>query len=266
VSGQNGGAGRSSESPFQMALENLAATESGLGLVYSALTLLAAHYELDDAVLVLENYRDSARTQIFRLHGKVIDSGFVMRFGDVPGLYSTPQTVSPEDTEALMRASERALSSRKARITADQESNELAPSPSVRQSWRARSLDPSAAPAERVAQSRRVFVSGVLVIVDLANLVMTVTGTHGPVRFTLGLTLGLFIPGWSIVGFLNLRNAALEFALSMGSSLAILLIAAQTMTLINFWHLGAFEDFVCCVCLIPLARLSNQFQRTNRLR
>jgi hypothetical protein len=260
-----------------VALENLVATESGLGLIYSALKLLAAHYELDDVVVVLESHRGSASTQIFRLHGKVIDGDFVVRFGDIPGLYSPLVTVSLEDRDAIMEACERALSHHQARIVASQEigdeSDSLSP---VRESRpeaifssarSKRSVAPSTSQSERLSYRHRVFLSRVLTLVDLANLAMTVFGTHGPVRFTLGLILGLFIPGWSVVGFLNLRNAALEFALSMASSLAIILIAAQSMTLINFWHLGAFEDFVCCACLIPLVRLSGyRMQRTKGVR
>ena len=95
-------------------------------------------------------------------------------------------------------------------------------------------------------------MSFLLVAVDLLTLVVTLSGLHGPVRFLLGVTLGLFVPGWSVVGLLKLRNAALELALSVGGSLATLTAAAQILMTVHAWHLSGLEVAMCLVCLPSL--------------
>jgi hypothetical protein len=273
--GQNERAARRIHEAFQAGLAELTTTEYGLGFIYSALALLAEKYGLNDVVLVLKNETGGAGTQIFRLNGKIIDSDFVLRFGDVPGLYCKPREVALADRDALLDACKRALPHPQSRVVATRESDEDALESSsdsdrfrspryLRASRFGEVLAKPVSDSETSAQSYRAFLSRVLVAVDLANIVMTLIGAHGPIRFTFGLILGLFIPGWSVIGSLKLRNFALEFCLSMASSLAIILIAAQTMTLLNFWHLGAFEVFVCCVCLIPLVRLSDYQPFQNR--
>jgi uncharacterized membrane protein len=52
---------------------------------------------------------------------------------------------------------------------------------------------------ENAPQLRRRFTQ-FLVAVDVVILVMAFANTLGPVRFFLGLILGVLIPGWSIIG------------------------------------------------------------------
>jgi hypothetical protein len=98
----------------------------------------------------------------------------------------------------------------------------------------------------------REIVSLLLVVVDLVTLAMTIANTHGPVRFVLGLILGLVIPGWSVVGLIKLRNAALEVGLSLAASLAMLTITAQVLMALNLWHPIALEEVICVLCLPSL--------------
>jgi hypothetical protein len=91
-----------------------------------------------------------------------------------------------------------------------------------------------------------------LVVIDLITLGLTLAGVHGPVRFVLGVTLGLLVPGWSVVGLLKLNNAPLEFSLTVGSSLAMLMVAAQILITVHAWHLGGLEAVTCLVCLPSL--------------
>jgi hypothetical protein len=93
----------------------------------------------------------------------------------------------------------------------------------------------------------------VLLLVDLAALGVTVGGVHGSVRFILGVTLGLVVPGWSVVGWLKLDNAALEFALTVGTSLALLTLTAQILVTVHVWHLFGIQVATCLICLPSLA-------------
>jgi hypothetical protein len=75
---------------------------------------------------------------------------------------------------------------------------------------------------------------------------------HGSVRFVFGLVLGIAIPGWSIVGLLRLRYAALEIGLTMATSFALIMVSAQILITAHLWHLVAFEEFICMLCLPSL--------------
>ncbi len=96
-------------------------------------------------------------------------------------------------------------------------------------------------------------VSLLLLIVDLAVLVLAVANVHGPLRFALGMVIGIIVPGWSIIGLLSLNNGAVEISLTIGVSLAMLMIIAQLLVLIHAWHLVGLEEFVCIACAPSLA-------------
>jgi hypothetical protein len=98
----------------------------------------------------------------------------------------------------------------------------------------------------------RALVSFTLLLADLVLLSMTVGSVHGPVRFVLGLILGCFIPGWSLVGLLKIGNAWLEFSLTVAVSLALLMVIAQILITTNNWHLLVLEEVTCAVCLPSL--------------
>lgn len=99
----------------------------------------------------------------------------------------------------------------------------------------------------------RVGVSITLLILDIAILGMTVGELHGPIRFVLGLILALVIPGWSVVGLLELDNSALEISLTIAVSLSMLMILAQLLIAFQLWHLVGFQVVMCLVCLPSLA-------------
>ena len=92
---------------------------------------------------------------------------------------------------------------------------------------------------------------------DCLVFLLTIGEVHGPIRFVSGLVLGLFIPGWSVVGRLRLRNAALELGLAIAASLAILMVAAQLLITLDLWHPVALEELTCLVCLPSLISQSN---------
>jgi uncharacterized membrane protein len=98
----------------------------------------------------------------------------------------------------------------------------------------------------------RAIISLVLILVDLAVLGMTMRGVHGPERLVLGLVLGCFIPGWSLVGLLKIANAWLEIALTVAVSLSLLMVTAQVLITTNNWHLVGLEEVTCVICLPSL--------------
>jgi uncharacterized membrane protein len=100
--------------------------------------------------------------------------------------------------------------------------------------------------------SSRVIVSTALLLADLLIFAMTVGNMHGPIRFILGLILGVAIPGWSIVGLLGLHNAALELGLTLAVSMSLLIVVAQLLITFHLWHPIALEEATCLVCLPSL--------------
>jgi uncharacterized membrane protein len=113
----------------------------------------------------------------------------------------------------------------------------------------------------------RTIISMSLLLLDLVTLAMTMGNIHGPSRFVLGLLLGVVTPGWSVVGLLKLRNAALEVGLSIAGSLAIIMVAGQMMLTLNLWHPVAFEELTCVICapfLVWHARDAHRVQRPLR--
>jgi uncharacterized membrane protein YfcA len=111
---------------------------------------------------------------------------------------------------------------------------------------------------------KRPALSVLLALIDVTTIGLTLGNNHGPVRFVLGLAMGLFIPGWSVVGLLKLKNAPLEFSLSAGTSLALLTIAAQFLMTIHAWHLGGLEVATGLVCLPSLLFQSRSLLPSKR--
>jgi len=203
--------------PIREVLDELAAGESGVGFIYSVLELLAGRYELSDAVLVLMN--ESVGPQIFRLGRKDVSVELATRLGTTPGLYSVPDAVPLDDLESVLHACERALA---------------APPTSLR------------------VRDYRAIISATLVIVDVATFVMAVANVDGPVRFVLGLIFGIAVPGWSIIGLINFKNAALEVGLTFATSLSLIMIFAQIMMTVSLWHPVSLEEILCLICLPSL--------------
>ncbi|NNN00651.1 MAG: hypothetical protein HKL86_02315 [Acidimicrobiaceae bacterium] len=114
---------------------------------------------------------------------------------------------------------------------------------------------------ERPTNQLRSRLSFALMGLDVVLLVFSSLGVTGPLRLLLGLSFGLIVPGWSFVGFLELDSASLEFALSVASSLAILMVIAQIAITLHVWHLLAIQVIVELACLPLLAWRSRVFVR-----
>jgi diguanylate cyclase (GGDEF)-like protein len=83
---------------FLTMLDRLSASEFGIGFVYSVLTLLAQHYRLSDAVVVVGD--ESLGTQAFRLERQKVGSDSP---ATMPGVYAEPDVV-PDVVKDVVRS------------------------------------------------------------------------------------------------------------------------------------------------------------------
>ena len=109
---------------------------------------------------------------------------------------------------------------------------------------------PEESPPERRSDSlRRLITTGrldarelttaTLLLVDVISLVMVAAGHVGPARVAVALTAILSVPGWAVVAHLDLRWPAAEVALTLATSLAVLLVVGQLMISLRAWHPSA---------------------------
>jgi hypothetical protein len=248
---------------LESALERLRDERSGMVFIYSAMDLFVAHFELNDVVVVFPDGHGG--TQIFRLGGKPISPDRRSLITAAPGVYCFPSLEDVDDVNLLFERCQREFNDLRSR--GDASTGVISPRP-FRERPREKPgrveevLDtpkelvevvvPQVAGTGFAVASWRPFASRVFIYVTLANLVLALLNVTGGIRFVLGLVLGVAIPGWSIVGLFHFRDTALEIALSMAMSLAVVIVFAQLLITIHFWHLEAFEVFLCLVCLPSL--------------
>jgi hypothetical protein len=252
--------------PINLVLRELAMSESGVSFIYSALNVVAQRYGLSDVAIILVS--SSISTRVFRLDGRDTDTNAVAGLGTSPGVYCLPDIVPQDELETIYSTCQEAYSHRFVRNippsanleSGDDDRTSLVPTPFVESMLDADPADGVTTTAKRVrqvsrrepsarAQSARVVISRLLVLIDITTLVLTAVGFHGPLRLVLGLVLGVVIPGWCIVAPLRLDNAALELGLIMTVSLSLLMMVAQILMTLGLWHLVALEEITCVVCL-----------------
>jgi hypothetical protein len=85
----------------------------------------------------------------------------------------------------------------------------------------------------------REFATVTLLLVDVISLVMVAAGQVGPLRVAVTLVAILAVPGWAVVAHLDLRWPAAEVALTLATSLAVLLVIGQSMISMRAWHPSA---------------------------
>jgi uncharacterized membrane protein (UPF0136 family) len=259
--------------PLAQLLEDLEQRESGLGFVYAALDLLAKRYGLKDVVVVLAN--ESYGTQMFRLGGKAVTANIAARIDAPPGVYCDPDVVPESERDAVHVACDLAYSRHLLEFKASRDAerrnppravfDEIHKGEAVQDRPVRRSLFNVATHVNSYRslarylrrQESRVLVSQAALFTDCLVFLLTVSDVHGPIRFVAGLVLGLFIPGWSVVGRLKLRNAALELGLAIAVSVAILMVVAQLLITWHEWHPVTLEELTCLVCLPSLISQSN---------
>lgn len=112
---------------------------------------------------------------------------------------------------------------------------------------------PNEGRSETRRRRNRQRLSAILLALSAVVLILTIVGVDGPFRFVLGLAFGLFAPGWSIVGLLDLKIPPLEIGLSVAVSLALIMVAAQLMMTWHLWHPVTLEELLCAACGVSLA-------------
>jgi hypothetical protein len=247
------------------ALDRLRAEQSGIVFIYSAMDLFVAHFELNDLVIVFHD--GHAGTQIFRWGGKPISPDRKSLITATPGVYCYPNLNEVDDVDLLFEWCRQEFDDLRSR--GDASTGVISPRPFHERPRKTQKrideeLNASAVSVEADVEDRQVegsqfgvetwraLTSKVFVYITLANILLALLDVSGSIRYVLGLLLGLAIPGWSIVGLIHFRDTALEIALSMAASLAIVMVGAQLLVTLHFWHLEAFEVFLCLACLPSL--------------
>lgn len=92
--------------------------------------------------------------------------------------------------------------------------------------------------------ARRAVTAAALVL-DLVMLLAVLTNLRGDLRVVLGLLTASLVPGMALVGLLRLRDATLELALVLATSLSVLVLVAQLVITLHAWHLYGVEIVVC---------------------
>jgi hypothetical protein len=85
----------------------------------------------------------------------------------------------------------------------------------------------------------REFATATLLVVDIISVVVVAAGQVGPVRVAVTLIAVLTVPGWAVVVHLDLQWPAAEVALTLATSLAVLLVIGQSMIGMRAWHPSA---------------------------
>src|ERR1700731_3043962 len=114
----------------------------------------------------------------------------------------------------------------------------------------------------RPEQQVRRLITAIVLAVDVVALLLAVMQTHGSLRFVVSLAFGLSVPGWSVVGFLRIKDVALLVSLTIAVSLAIELIVGEIM-LGRWWHLQLAEMGLAAACAFLLVTLLRAQRRTS---
>lgn len=272
-------------------LDQVAQSRSGEDFVYEALARLALRHQLRDAVVVLPGDHGRA-ARVLRLDRRPLTPSMVQRLARQPGLHCDPPPIPREDRRLVLERCRAALAPTPqpeptsapavapgpspVASPADSSPPALAPGTSAPATGATQSEAPSTAlrasarasrgtrrrtPGPLPGDSVRLRVSVVLIGVSIATVSLGLAQVHGPVRFAVGLTFGLLVPGWAVVGWLRLAQPALELAMTLAASLTILMLAAQVLITLNLWHLMGFGEIFGLVCAGSLTLQVRQHHR-----
>ena len=90
-------------------------------------------------------------------------------------------------------------------------------------------------------------LTSALLAIDILAVVLTIFQVHGTLRYVAALIFGFTVPGWSVVGFLKIRDVALLVSLTLATSLAAELVLGEFL-LARWWHLQLFEMMLGAAC------------------
>jgi hypothetical protein len=112
----------------------------------------------------------------------------------------------------------------------------------------------------RLDRRARKVMTEALLLVDVTSLGLVVFQVHGPFRFVVTMIFSLTVPGWSVVGFLKIRDVAWIVSLCVATSLALEMVLGEIL-LAWWWHLQIFEMLLAGACA---AMLVWQLRRDRR--
>ncbi len=112
----------------------------------------------------------------------------------------------------------------------------------------------------------RRWTTRLLFILDLISLALVLAHSSGIVMLIAGMIQGLFVPGWSVVRRLKISSVALEVGLVLATSLALVMIYAQILITIDFWHLWAAQIFWGLFFTLVLALDEMEWRPDSRLK
>jgi hypothetical protein len=246
---------------FSDELDRLRLSTSGVAFIYASMSAFVSRFEMRDVVVVLDD--GNGGTQLFRYGGKAIARHQRSLIDASPGAYSDPSSASQIDLDLLFErcrdefeglriqgdTADSTLSGRRFRINKEKNFRHGFDEPVEETTPDIYEIEQRREPKPG-DEAARVRVSRLFVYVTVLNAFWVLIGVTGPPRYLCGLVLGVAIPGWAIVGRLKLHYAALEIGLSIATSLAILIVSAQVLITIHFWHLTIF-DLVLSVAVLP---------------
>jgi len=99
----------------------------------------------------------------------------------------------------------------------------------------------------RQERQARIVTTEFLLLIDVMTFFFSALQIHGGVRFVVVMIFSLTVPGWSVVGFLQIRDVAWLVSLSVATSMALEMVLGEIM-LARWWHLGIFEMLLAAVC------------------
>ena len=262
---------------FSEELDRLRLSQSGVAFIYSSMSIFVARFEMRDVVVVLDDGHEG--TQLFRYEGKAISASQTSLIRSPPGVYSDPPTAPQSDLDLLFErcrnefeslravgdASTGVLPFRRFRAPNHLEPVEPVSEPSAPTTTDVDEADQPRTP-EPGGEFARVVVSRLFVVITALNIFLAVIDVTGPVRYLFGLALGVAIPGWAIVGRFKLHDAALEVGLSIATSVALLIISAQVLITVHFWHLTVYDVVLSFAVLPSLLTQSHWPLSTSRWR
>ncbi len=251
-----------SDAPLAFVLDRLRASQSGVAFIYSAMAIVVSRHGLNDMVVVVHDGREG--NQIFRYAGKPISPDRIFLVHAPPGVYCDPELADDPEVAILFERCRREFES--LRSVGDAATGVIshrryraAPGIASPEVTSYEQFDVVLEEAVELSKHvltdafiNRLVISRVFVFVVVVNLLFDALNLTGSLRFLFGLLLGVAVPGWSIVGLMNLRNVALEISLSIAASLSVVLVSAQLLITIHCWNLGLYEAVLCCACLLSL--------------
>jgi hypothetical protein len=74
-------------------------------------------------------------------------------------------------------------------------------------------------------------------------------GITGPLRVGSALAFVVTVPGWTILGYARSKDALLMLSLAIGVSLTVVMLVAQVMMSVHYWHAVRMFEWSTLLCI-----------------